>query len=267
MKEYNIKYSFGSKIYTVRNVKLIYINDPKFIAHTKSIIKRRRDENPTSDRDDSLRQYENMSLIFEKCIFHWMKSSYKRVIFWEEYNNGYWNERYLELDIVVENGDKLIVGEIKTKNSVLQKSSLKSFKRNSLLKCIVDDYDFYYIKIRLNKELEKRIPTKNINEIDFREIETKDCMSFNKDVLLKEITLKGEEVFYYGLKNNIIYNEKFLDMVYDECENVANGNNINKLSILTEDLPEEDDYEIDIDREIELYDLERLKEKFNNDNR
>lgn len=240
MKEYNIKYSFNSILYKVRNVKLIYTNDPKFIEYTKNIVIKKRNLKKY-DRDDSLRKYEKISSLFEKCIFHLAKSSEKRIIYWEEYNSGYWNERYLELDIVIEKDNKLIIGEVKTKYDILQESKLKLFKRNSLLKCITNNIDYYYIRIILNKNLEKNLSNKNINEIDFFKIETEDYSYYNANILIKKMTLKAEEVFLYGLINNIIYDDNFLNNVYDEWYIRFR----------------------ELNREIELCDLVKLKEKFN----
>jgi hypothetical protein len=227
MKTFNIKFKCNSEFHRIRNVKLLQTSDPDYHIYKNKIIEYKRQKRPIdSVPNNSLRKFEKMSGLFEKCIFHWSKSSKQRILYWEELKYNKWKKMYSEIDFVLnDNKEKIIIGEVKTKLSIKSNCPINLYKRYNLLKCIKGlDVQCYYVKIHLDKDIE----IKDMSNVSFNDMKNIDIIQNDTTLLIKSIEFSAKEVFDYGIKENIITDETFLDSVYEEQQIINNINGIDK---------------------------------------
>lgn len=194
----------------ISNIKFVDSKDEGFLRHNSSIISKYRKKRLSVVRNDYLRKYEQLSVLLEKTVFHWTKSTDKRIIKWSDGKN---ENNYSETDFVIEQGDKYIIGEVKSKLRPKSKAKAlgKILKRKSILDLVPDkEFEYFYVKICMSKFKK----TKEFKE-DFFEIENEKFPSCD---FIKMINLFVDDVFQYGIENGIIENKDFLKEVREEIE-------------------------------------------------
>jgi hypothetical protein len=143
-------------------------------------------------------------------VFHWTKSSEKRIIKWSDGKN---KENYSETDFVIDLGNKFIIGEVKSKLRPKSKGKAlgKIIKRKNILDLIPNKkFEYFYVRICMSKFKK----TKDFNK-DFFEIEKEKYLNYD---FIEIIDLFVDDVFEYGFELGIIDNKNLLKEVREEIE-------------------------------------------------
>jgi hypothetical protein len=223
MKVYSVQYNYNSPPVKVRNVRLICSDDPDFIYHNKRASELRRQRRlSTTIPDNSLRSFEILSVLLEKSIFNWTNSSKQRIIQWEEYGYKNWKIKYAEVDFITEKEKNIfLVGEVKTTLEINHHHQNRGFQQllkiKNLLQCIPDiKYELFLIRIFLIKN-----SCYNISEFEsdlFNTIIVEKQHPIVPDFSIKICHLFGDDVFNYGIKNEIIKDPNLMKKALNELQ-------------------------------------------------
>ncbi len=233
-EEFTIRYNWNTNLVQIRNIKLMDIEDPEYLDFRKSMIlksKKLREER-NNETDDSLKSYIYLSLMVEKSLIHWLKSSTKRILYWEElvydFKSGRkkWNRMYNEMDFVLmEDDNNIIIGEIKTKINVRSsnKGNSQLEKRKNVLDCIPNlNVKTCLISVLMEQKpetIEKHPNQTKVYEFkpNFSDVEKYEySIKGNESFTITKTHFDIKDVVKYGLENGLINNERILDLANEE---------------------------------------------------
>ena len=238
MIEHKIKHSPSCDEVKIRMVKLIPIDDKRYILNGR-MWKRFKSKRKKTELDQDAKNYSKLSYILEKAVRHWTKSSDKRVLYWEEYDEegkivgskvggkkSNWKRQYMEIDFITEiEENNIIVGEFKTQllNSQGHRSKLaQQFERRKNLLSCVPNLKFEFVGITAMVEQSEGYTQKDGSFVPLVLQEFKEDFFENDSIIdretkkfeIKKIKLSAKDLIDYGIKNNIIEDKELLEDVY-----------------------------------------------------
>lgn len=242
MIEHIIKHSPNSNEVKIRMVKLIPINDKRYILNGK-MWKKFKSKRKKTKLDQNSKNFSKLSYLLERSVRHWTKSSNNRVLYWEEYDDegkivgskvggkkSNWKRQYMEIDFVTEiEKNNIIIGEFKTQLLNIQghrnKLAQQFERRKNLLNC-VPDLKFEFVGITAMVEKSEGYYQKDGGFVPLVLHEFKEEFFENdkfldnttKDFQIKKIKISAKDLFEYGIKNNIIEDKELLNEVYQWIE-------------------------------------------------
>jgi len=213
----------------VRNIKLIDIDDPIYVESEKhfrnkrlNIKERLRKKGIEPSTDYSLRNYEHLTILLEKIVNHWVKSSNKRILYWEEFYKDKWDYRFMEIDFVIEKDETIFIGEVKTQLTKGSKNNLSTQIRNrrNLLNCLDTKFEYMGILVLVDNSVyiddngEEKTPI--VDKFQKNIFDTESVEFCIDDFKILKSRIHVEDIFNYGIENNIVINHNLLNEVYEE---------------------------------------------------
>lgn len=192
----------GSKF---RNLRFVSHDDSGYLSHVEQSILRSM-HLPRLVK--TISKTERLSRILEKVVRSWVASvggTDDRIISFEVFrhrSNDY-RQHYRELDLVIDRGDHLVIGELKVSYS--KKSRLKAHRQLQEVYQLVSRMDkpVHLLLIHINLLPNKKNPPLAEFETDFRKCRILQRTLYG-DFVYGFLHLEADEIFEWGLQNGLI---------------------------------------------------------------
>lgn len=215
----------------IRNVQLVSVTDPLYLSN-QAQYKEVKEVDVVYNKPVRHKS-EIMGYLLEMTIRSWVKNSgislNERVITYKHGSGVREKNLVRELDYVLGNEKKCIVGEVKvssTGKGVVSKACAQLIYSKELLENIIDSVTMQIIRIDLNFNNATE-PFDEFNN-DF----IKSCFRAYefKDHKFQLLYLSAQDVFNYGVRNNIIQSPEIFDPMVSET-NLLNNKRLLKVEL------------------------------------
>jgi hypothetical protein len=203
-----------------RNIKLVELGHKDYVAYMDFI----RQSNYKMRKANKRSAIDLLSRPMELAINSWIDKAgllkSERVIVYELLKLNKYEKAVRELDFVMEMDGELWLGEIKTSSSAksINKASMQLRRSQELLARIGLQTKLLIIHVDMNKDPE--IEFSDFNE-DFRKMEFSLLNKKRDDLFF--LRLNPDDIFEFGVNNNIIHNNGLLEDARNEAlRNMSN---------------------------------------------
>lgn len=220
----------------IKNIQLVSPDNP-FYRLYQSKFRSEKQKNVVDSSVIKTHSYTT-SWVLEDVVREWIKSSgtmlEERIIMYDEYYAvNQFRRMFKELDYVLKQGDKLIIGELKVSTSNPRvKASKQTFLSSEIIKKIAQSFEVQIIWVDLCTQYAKEAVSEfrpNFMKSVFQKFDYNED-KFTYKHKFKFLHIDAKDIFKWGLENNHIKTPELVMAVLEESEIIG------KIHCLKEDI-------------------------------